>query len=900
MTNMLGFFISLFLVLMLSGCEQLNKANINQSEVVIKSQPNTLSAITQDDLDLIAQSLNIKYRLISNIPDQHCDKSKSSGHCFLAELVLTANNTINSKDWAIYFSHINPIQSYTSREFAITHLNGDLHKISLSNDYSGFQKGETKRIQFRANFWMLAESDALPNYIIAATHNKAINARVINSTKPIFDAQTGLETLPFVEPFTDNEKQFKRTPKDQTRWLNSANLFQRNQKTLGNKRLDTKQQLIPTPKHIAYHPQNKTLDLSKGININLTKINYTEISAALDHLALLGVKQSNKGIPVNLSIQKNKQLPQGAYHLTITEKQITIVGVDNTGVYYGLSSLASLLNFTEKTVPLVTIKDQPHYPFRGLLIDVARNFHSKAFILKLLDQMAAYKLNKLHLHLGDDEGWRLEIPELPELTTLGSKRCFDLSEQQCLSPQLGAGVNANATVNGFYSVADYQEILRAARARHIQVIPSLDMPGHARAAIKAMQARYHYYQKLGDHKKATQYLLHDPQDKTEYLSVQYYNDNTLNVCLESTYQFIETVMKAVKRIHKEAGQPLTRYHIGADETAGAWLASPACKDFIANKNNQVNSPDELGAYFIERVASILSKLDIETAGWSDGLSHTRTNKMPKIVQANAWDTLFWQGHKKVHELANRQWQIVISSPDVLYFDFPYEADPKEHGFYWASRHTNTEKIFQFMPDNLPIHAEFWRDRQELPYKANDTVEKDQQGKIIATPLQKGKQFIGIQGQLWSELTRDDRMAQYKIFPRLLALAERAWHLPEWSVPYNYNGANYDQNSQVFSTEKQALRDKKWQLFANTIGQKELIKLEQANIHYRLPTVGAIIKNGILHANITFPGLVIEYQEADKPWQKYQTPISVQGVVKVRARSFNAKRYGRVTEVLNQK
>ena len=170
----------------------------------------------------------------------------------------------------------------------------------------------------------------------------------------------------------------------------------------------------------------------------------------------------------------------------------------------------------------------------------------------------------------------------------------------------------------------------------------------------------------------------------------------------------------------DAGQPLTRYHIGADETAGAWIESQACKDFIANNDKGVKEMSELGAYFIERVASILSDLDIETAGWSDGLEHTRKENMPAIVQSNAWDTLFWGGHIKTHQLVNRDWQVVLSSPDVLYFDFPYEADPKEHGYYWASRHTNTEKVFQFIPDNLPIHAEFWLDRQDNAYEADDT------------------------------------------------------------------------------------------------------------------------------------------------------------------------------------
>jgi hexosaminidase len=295
---------------------------------------------------------------------------------------------------------------------------------------------------------------------------------------------------------------------------------------------------------------------------------------------------------------------------------------------------------------------------------------------------------------------------------------------------------------------------------------------------------------------------------------------------------------------------------------------------------------ELGAYFIERVAGILSELDIETAGWSDGMEHTRKENMPAVVQSNAWDALFWNGHNKVHQLTNRDWQVVISSPDVLYFDFPYEADPKEHGYYWASRHTNTEQVFQFMPDNLPIHAEFWLDREDNPYETDDTQ----------TPLKAGNRFIGIQGQLWSENTRTDNTAQYKIFPRLFALAERAWYSADWAVPYNYQGAKYSQKTKVFNDDKKAQRDQQWQVFANAIGQKALPKLEVDKVFYRLPTVGGVVKEGKLHANIAFPGIAIEYQVNGGKWITYSSPVIVKGQVKVRSMSFDGQRKGRSVAV----
>ncbi|TYK65986.1 family 20 glycosylhydrolase [Colwellia echini] len=873
--------------LSLVGCEKYPEPAVDTGE---KIKLQAIFPVAQHDVDNIAKNLVVNYRVVTNVPTDKCDSKIAYGACFEVQLTFTAKKEIAAKDWTIYFSQIAPIQSFESDEFSVKHINGDLHQISLKDSFSGFAEGESKTLNFRAMFWSLAESDALPNYIVTAPN---LTARVIESTVPYIDKETGLEVVPHVETFTDFETQFKRNATDNTQWLSSEALYERNAVLVENK-MAVAQAIIPTPKSVIIDEYDRFVSINNGIAVSLGNVKLADVDAALSHLATLGVTQNNAGLPVRLSIAKvlpNKTSDQaqqvsGSYHLTVGEKAITIVGSDANGVFNGLQSLASLVTVGVPKLPMMTVEDEPHYAFRGMLVDVARNFHSKEFILSLLDQMAAYKLNKLHLHLGEDEGWRLEIPSLPELTDISSQRCFDMSETECLMPQLGAGVDRNSSVNGYYTVSDYQEILKAATARHIQVIPSLDMPGHSRSSIKAMTARYKKYQALEEEEKAKQFLLEDFDDTTEYSSVQFYNDNTINACLESSYDFVIEVMTQVKKIHADAGQPLTRYHIGADETAGAWLESPACKAFVANNDQGVTKMSELGAYFIERVSGILSDLDIETAGWSDGMSHTRVEKMPEVVQANAWDTLFYGGHDKVHELANRDWEVVISSPDVLYFDFPHEADPKEHGFYWASRHTNTEKVFQFMPDNLPVHAEFWLDREDNAYATDDTK----------TPLKQGQKFVGIQGQLWSENVRTDDMVEHKVYPRLLALAERAWHLADWAVPYNYEGAKYSQDTEVFTKALEAERDKQWSVFANTLGHKEFPKLEIAQVDYRLPTVGAVIKEGKLYANIAFPGLIIEYQINNGIWQTYLEPVAVSGAVNVRSRSTDRLRAGRITAV----
>ncbi len=852
------------------------------------------------DASTFADSLQLSYQLLTNVPNDACLKERGEGHCFTAELELKPVADYPSKNWSIYFSQINPVQSDDSALFDITHINGDLHQITPTEKFAGFKAGQTYTLPYRVDFWSLSESDAMPNYIFVDGEQKPA---IITSSKAKIDPQTGLEYLPFVKPYTSYEHQFKRSKNDKTQWADTQVLFKRNAKMQAvNQHVE--HAIIPTPKLVKVDAQSPSVDLSKGIRITQSAFDEVTINAALERLSTLGVAQSVQGLPVTIKQGVNKGI-NGGYQLSIGKDTIEIQANDASGAFYALQSIAALITLDDKTVAQMHIEDAPNYGFRGMMVDVARNFHSKQFILDLLEQMAAYKLNKLHLHLGDDEGWRLQIPGLEELTEVSSKRCFDLTEQRCLLPQLGAGIDANSEVNGFYSVADYQEILRFAQARHIQVIPSLDMPGHSRSSIVAMKARYNKYKALGDMAKAEQYLLHDPADKTIYSSVQYYNDNTINVCLESSYVFISKVMDEVKAIHQEAGQPLTRYHIGADETAGAWVDSPACQQFIANNHFGITDKANLGGYFIERVANILAEKGIESAGWNDGLMHTTKGGMPDVVQANSWGVLFWQGHQAAHELANRNWQIVASSPDVTYFDFPYEADPKEHGYYWAIRYSNTEKLFQFMPDNLPIHAEFWKDRQEQHYTAQDTLVRNDDGSIKSAPMAKGNKFIGVQGQLWSENTRNDDLAEYKIFPRLFALAERGWHKPDWHVPYNYAGAKYDKDTHVFTDELKQKRDQAWANFSHAMVKKELPKLELANIHYRLPTLGAVVKDKYLHINSALPGLAMEYQLADGNWQVWHEPVKLADEVlqtsqiKVRARSYNGQRVGRALTIKHQ-
>ena len=873
-----SFVVSLYMVLGLTGCQ---KADVGQGD---DPDPTSLAQL--------ASTLDVQYEVITNRSDDKCDAEQTDGLCFQARLELTSGVTFDSKTWAIYFSNMAPVQQDSSDEFDILHINGDLHKIIPTSSFNGFNEGQSYSIPFRSGFWHLSQTDRMPNYYLVDETNAPNETYVIDSTRPILDEDTGLEILPYAVPLTLNDAHFKRNPSDKTEPATAAWLYRENAPFYQSQ--DASNGILPTPRQIELDADGKRLELKTGLHIRSNDFDYKTLDAAFIRLANLGVPLNSEGVPLIISRRNTGQ--SQSYSLQILRDRVEIQADDAAGAFYALQSLASLLPVKDTSVAMAQIEDAPRFEFRGMHIDVSRNFKSKGFILSVLEQMAWYKLNKFHFHLADDEGWRIEIPSLPELTQVGAYRCHDLTEQTCLLPQLGSGPERSSEVNGYYSFDDYLDILRFAKARHIQVIPSMDMPGHSRAAIKAMSARHNKLVTEGRITAAKQYLLHDVEDSTEYRSVQFYNDNTINACMESSYAFIAKVFDELKLMHDIAGQPLTRYHVGADETAGAWLESSACKTLLKNNVLGIDSAEDIAAHFVERVARILAKRGIEVAGWSDGMGHTNVNRMPYVVQTNAWSPLMWGGHESAHEQANRGWQVVISSPDVLYFDFPYEADADERGYYWAARRANTRKVFNFMPENLPANAEQFRDRQELPYAADDRLRTDDAGKVVYSPLKRDTGFYGIQGQLWTETVRTDRQASYMIFPRLYALAERAWHQAEWEVPYNYAGALYSEETNAFTKSMREQQRQDWVRFANLLVQKALPNAESAGLFYRLPTPGAIIDDGILKMNSLYPGLTLEYRTVDNEWQTYIEPVAVKGAVQVRTQSVDKKRRSRPLHV----
>ncbi|OYW78353.1 MAG: beta-N-acetylhexosaminidase, partial [Asticcacaulis sp. 32-58-5] len=382
--------------------------------------------------------------------------------------------------------------------------------------------GQTIKIKVWGEGQFYSANYPMPNVY---TVSGSLKAATIAATKPYIDPETGLESLPFVTPMTDEAKLATKHADDQTQWLTAERTFAQN---AARTVVQAKPEIVilPTPAKVT-RLKGPVVDITGGLDVILKGAAPQSISEALNDLSGIWGPNSTVRAKLNITVDAKSAIASEGYRIRAENGAITITASDAAGAAYALTSLAQQAAHDEGKLKPVLIEDAPRLPFRGLHVDVARNFHSKAEMLKIIDQMAQFKLNKLHFHLGEDEGWRVEIKALPELATVGGTRCHDPKEDTCLLPQLGAGPDADTPVNGYYSQADYIEILNYAKARHIEVIPSFDMPGHSRAAVRSMEARYRRLMAEGKPDEANFYRLVEPEDTTVYDSIQHYNDNTL-------------------------------------------------------------------------------------------------------------------------------------------------------------------------------------------------------------------------------------------------------------------------------------------------------------------------------------------------------------------------------------
>lgn len=467
---------------------------------------------------------------------------------------------------------------------------------------------------------------------------------------------------------------------------------------------------------------------------------------------------------------------KAGWYKIVLDGECKVQAADEDGAQYAKVTLENLKrNAGGNELPNLVIEDWPDFGYRGFMLDISRNFTNKDNILKFIDLLAHYKASVFHLHFGDDEGWRVEIPQFPELTTYGAYHEFpykdengNYTETNYLLPSYNGSVDPKdltSSANGHLTAAEYVEIVKYAWERRITVIPEFDTPGHSRAAIKAMQA---YAERTGD----DSYLLSDPEDKSEYCSVQYYKDNALNVALPSTYKFIEVVFDQLIAYHKEAGAPIPAIHVGGDEVPhGAWVGSEPCQKIIAERG--WDNIELLKSYYIENVLDIAESRGVKISGWQE-LVMDLEDHVYERMKKNLYSVNFWHtgtGNEEFpYKYANDGVPAVLSNMTNTYVDFAYTPDKTERGLSWGG-FVDERRSFSLLPFDI-YRSVRWDDKGRIR-----NIEKLPEGK---TPLMAKQNIIGVQAQLWTETVRSfDHVTSY-VFPKVCGVFERAWNAsPSW-------------------------------------------------------------------------------------------------------------------------
>jgi hexosaminidase len=442
--------------------------------------------------------------------------------------------------------------------------------------------------------------------------------------------------------------------------------------------------------------------------------------------------------------------------------------------------------------------------------------------------------------------------------------------------------------SGYYTRDDFKEILRYANQRHIEVVPEICFPSHARAALKSMEARYQTFMQQGDEKSANEFRLVDPNDRSVYASAQLYHDNIVCVALESTYHFYETVVKDIIAMYQESGMKLTRFHTGGDEVPqGAWAKSPLCLKLL-EEHPEIKGPRNLQAYFFSRILEMLTRYNLLVGGWEeialnkDDAGNITVNPAfaGKNVIPYVWDNT-GDNLDLGYRLANAGYPVVLCNVTNLYFDLSYNTDPAEPGLYWGG-FQDAKDPFVLIPYDV-FKSAVYENFGQMAEKERDY------GSMERLKPENRKNILGLQAQLWSETLKRPDMLEYYVLPKLFAFAEKAWAAaPKW-----------ESDPDLKSRTRKIIAD--WNEFANRIGQRELPRLDYlfGGFNYRISPPGAIIADGVLKANIAYPGMTIRYttdgSEPTSNSPQYTEPVEVNGAVKLRAFSTTG-RSGRVVEV----
>ncbi len=419
--------------------------------------------------------------------------------------------------------------------------------------------------------------------------------------------------------------------------------------------------------------------------------------------------------------RSDASLSKESYRLEISSKKMTISASDNRGFFYALQTvrqlLAPSLESPQKvevgwTIPAMTITDNPRFSYRGLMIDVARYFLPKENLLRVIDCMAMLKLNKLHLHLTDDNGWRIEIKKYPLLTEVGSRR---VERKDIPFPARKNARQGEPTVEkGFYTQDDIREIVAYASQRQIDVIPEIEMPAHSNAALAA-------YPLLAC-PSVDKFIGVLPGLGGNHADIVYCAGN------DEVFTFLQHVLDEVMDLF-----PSHYIHLGGDEVnTSNWEQCPLCRCRMKQEN--IQNVADLQGYFMNRINTYVKSKGREMMGWDE----LTRSKLPE------GSVIFgWRGKGLAGLDAARQGHSFVMTPAQVLYLIRYQ------GPQWF------EPLTYFGNNTL---------KDVYDYEPTDKNWSSKDKKLL----------LGIQGSLWTEFCSSPKDVEYLLFPRLAALAESAW------------------------------------------------------------------------------------------------------------------------------
>lgn len=519
--------------------------------------------------------------------------------------------------------------------------------------------------------------------------------------------------------------------------LLSLSLFSCGEKSIESYRV------IPYPQECSYVPGQFRLNKNVKISASggLLKDEAEMLKEYLNEDYDVEAQLVSEGEPADIILKKvsDCMFKKEEYALDVTTKGIEIKGATNVSLFYGIQTLRQMI-FAKGECLVVQkgcIHDFPAFSWRAFMLDEGRNFKGKKEVKQLLNEMARLKMNIFHWHLTDDQGWRIEIKKYPKLTEVGAFRD---------STQLDEWKSEKFDTNphfGFYTQEDIREIVQYAQARHIQIVPEIEMPGHSSAAIAA-------YPWLGTIGKPIKVLCRFGTELDLY-----------NIADQKVIEFLDDVLGEVIELF-----PSPIIHVGGDEVRFSfWESSPYIQNYM--KKNNLNSPAELQVHFTNEISHKIKEKGRRMMGWNDitgAQLHEYNNNVKDASNdkklAEGTIVHFWKGDDRlILNTIEKGYDVVNSYHEYTYLNYDY-------GFIPLKKAYSFNPIPEGLPDSLNNHV------------------------------------LGIGCQMWGEFINTVEKMNYKIYPRIAAYAEVGWTL----LPHkDYDRFRSDINNLMKSWDKEGIK-----------------------------------------------------------------------------------------------